>query len=739
MERLTRMGQDNPLHTPKANGYRSIWVVSPCFNRPNDARNLCQALARLLLPVMCKPYLVLVDNASQPALADSVGDTPLPEPWTCHHVMLPCNAGGSGGYNAGLGYVLERARDEDAVWLLDSDAVPEPEALIALLDAHGAPGVVAVGSLLQDPQTGEFYELGGRVIPSTGEYASAWKPVPGLAPPSAIEAQYLAACSLLTSVRAIRLAGLMPDTFLNGDDVAWGYRLARATGGRLVATPSSVVVHPRWDRMRTVARYFAARNAMSALPTAGVGVYRRVLREAARAATLHATGLHALAELHMVGLRHAARGRVMGPLPAEIDPGHPDRPGLSREDAQASVVGRGRVVSARARRADWFAPAGSIALDQQGGWTISTSRSLRLCRALWSLVQGLFLAFLLQKRRGALAHAPPAPMPEVVRGKDQGLSIVVVAYNRKDALLRTLVRLHAHEPTASAQIIVVDNASNDGTVQALRERYPGVQSIALEANTGVAAFNTGVRAATGRTVLVLDDDACPDTKALSLALALLDDRPEVAAVALHPRHPDGGRSEWPFARLIADATDAWPVMGCGNLVRKDAWDRVGGYCEGYFLYRNDTDLALSLQGVGGVWFDPSWVVWHDSPAAARKSVRWCHLATRNWIWMARRHARGLQRLMACLGVLQALRLAGPRPRALAGVFQGTLEGLTRAAPPVGVRAPGAWKALMALRLGRPPRSVPRYVGPCMSTSKATTGQPTSPQNSSVPAPTTWSI
>ncbi len=739
MERLTDHGQQPASHPARAESQapRGLWVISPCFNRPADAQNLCGALERLKLPPDVLPTLVLVDNASTPSLAESVGASPIPSPWRCHHLRLPTNIGGSGGYNAGLAHAATHAHADDPVWLLDSDAIPEPEALLALLRTLAIPGVAAAGSLLKDPDTAEFYELGGKIDPKTGEYGSVW--TPSSDPPSqSVDAQYLAACSLLTTARAIRKTGLMPDTFLNGDDVAWGFRLARATGGRLVATPESVVVHPQWDRMRTIARYFAARNSMSALPQAGIGVFRRAMREAARAATLHATGLHALGDLHLIGLRHAAEGRVMGFPPKGTDLGNPDRPGLTREQADREVSGNARVVSARARRADFFNPKGSIAVDAQGGWTITTTRTTQLVRAVAAMLTGLKLALKLKRQGGSFAHAPPTPMSHEVRGGDHGLSIIIVAYNRKAALLRTLEYLHAKEPSASAELIVVDNASSDGTADAVREQFPAVRLIELDENTGVAAFNRGVEASTGKTVLILDDDSWPDPTALTLALELLAERNDIVGVALHPRHPDGGRSEWPFAHRVDLACDQWPVMGCGNLVRKAAWQRVGGYCEGYFLYRNDTDLALTLGTVGKVWFDPSWVVWHDSPAAARKSVRWCHLATRNWIWMAKRHSRRPTRAWAWLGIAQAFRLAGFRPNAIAAVIKGVRDGLFRAAPPTDSRSPQGWKALMRLRLGKPIPSSPRYVGPCPTSPTSPTPQATSAPTSSEPSPMTRS-
>ncbi len=639
------------------------------------------------------------------------------------------NTGGSGGFNAGLAKCMGQSRIVDLVWLLDSDAEPVPDALRHLLDVLSNTDAAMVGSCLVDPQTREPFECGGFIDRKSGEYVQH--------PPSdhqPVECDYLAACSILTTPEVVRRSGLFPETFLNGDDVGWGCRVRRATDKPLLGVPASRVAHPQPDRMRTVARYFAARGAMIALPEAGVPMFSRAMREAARAASLHAAGLHALGELHLIGLRDAASGRVMGALPAGIDPGNPDLPGLTPEQAEQKVTGRGRVVSARARRGDLLNPRGSIAIDSQGGWSISTSRFTQARKAIGALVRGTGLALKLRKHGGAFGHAPPAPMANQVRGAVHGLSIVIVAYNRKDALLRTLEHLSHAEPAASAEVIVVDNASSDGTAQALGERFPAVRCLELPENTGVAAFNRGVEAASGKTVLILDDDSWPDATALSLALELLDDRDDVAGIALHPRHPDGGRSEWPFARRIGQACDAWPLMGCGNLVRVDAWRRAGGYCEGFFLYRNDTDLALSLSTIGKIWFDPSWVVWHDSPAATRKSVRWCHLATRNWMWMARRHSRHPGRFWAWLGVLQAFRLAGLRPAAVMAVVRGVLEGLFGKAPTTAASSPKGWKALISLRLGKPVAHAARYVGPCPK-NQTRQAPSTSRPSSSEPSPT----
>lgn len=260
------------------------------------------------------------------------------------------------------------------------------------------------------------------------------------------------------------------------------------------------------------------------------------------------------------------------------------------------------------------------------------------------------------------------------------LSILILSYNRREALRRTLRELRVGAP-AEAQVIVADNGSTDGSVAMVRAEFPAVEALALGANLGVAGFNRAAERARGEMLLILDDDAWPDPAGLAAALAMMDREPAVGGVALAPVHPRTGVAEW---RHATAARTRWPFMGCGNLVRTEAWRRVGGYEEAFFLYRNDCDLALKLLAAGwDVVFDPAWVVWHDSPAAARKSERWLRLATRNWVWMTARHGRGpMAALGAAAGAAWALRLAGLDRARLAAAWAGLAEGMTESAPPL---------------------------------------------------------
>lgn len=282
------------------------------------------------------------------------------------------------------------------------------------------------------------------------------------------------------------------------------------------------------------------------------------------------------------------------------------------------------------------------------------------------------------------------------------LSVIIVVFNRRQALERTLAEVSAAlERLAAfqggvpvdrldiaarrdcAEIIVVDNASTDGSTDGIEDRFPSCRVIRLTANTGVAAFNRGAEAAAGTYLLILDDDAWPDGDSLSQAVGFLESTPGVAAVMLQPVHPGTGRAEWPFDR-VGSLTREWPDLRCANLIRRDAWNAVCGYEERFFLYRNDTDLALKLLGAGrDVVYQPAWRAMHDSPHIAVRRVRWFTLSTRNWIWMCRRHAPAPAWVLpALLGWFWAHRLARLSPPRHVAAIRGGIGGLVGTPPPL---------------------------------------------------------
>ena len=751
VDRLAPLRASRPVEVagPAA---RRVTAVIPCYNRQRDLDLLLGDLAGLRVPAGVALDVLVVDNASEPPLRAEGARVSL--------LRARRNEGGSGGFNAGMAAAMSRGTphaEGEFLWLLDSDVRLDEGALGPLLEAlESDAGAVAAASGLHEPASGAGFEAGGYIDRASGEYVQQ---TPGGAETRRVE--YAAACSLLVPRWAAEAAGPMGEFFVSGDDVEWCLRLARATGGHVLAVPSSRAVHPRPDRMRTGARYFAARNAFAAMEAAGCGVrcrLRRALREVGRAACQTMMGRDDLARLHLQGLRDALDG-VRGPMPPDLKFEAPrpleTLPAAIREAVGARGVGRVSlglaldvdadrvaaslrrlavnparvrdgaewssriarrslrrlltgpphdlaVVSARGRPVDWM--AGRVLVTVwEGGFVIRRirrrERAAALARVLW---EGAGVSWRLSRARPASPGPKPALSPATRRGT---VAVVVVSYNRAGALLKTLEALAADTDFAGAPVIVVDNGSSDGTPERLREsRGENVTLVALEENLGIAAYNRGVAQAEADYVLILDDDARPDAGAVAGAAALLDARPDLAGVALHPRHPENGRSEWGFAPR-ARATEAWPFMGCGNLVRRSDWLRAGGYEPAFFLYRNDTDLALTFLAMGrGVHFNPAWVVWHDSPAAARKSPRWFRLATRNWVWVCKRHGAGATRAAAILrGWAWAHRLAGLSVGSHLRVLCGVLAGLLRRAPalPTGIVSDGTGlRGLLAARRGQ---------------------------------------
>ena len=244
------------------------------------------------------------------------------------------------------------------------------------------------------------------------------------------------------------------------------------------------------------------------------------------------------------------------------------------------------------------------------------------------------------------------------------LDIIIVSFNARADLERCLHSLHAAPPSLSCRIIVVDNASADGSVEAVREGWPDVEVIALARNAGFAAANNaGIRAGRGELLLLLNSDTIVPPGAIDRLAARLLREPDVAAAG--PRLVDGeGRAEWSFGRmltprnearrlvinrlytkrvpvvaqLVARATrrEAYPdwVSGACLLVRRDAAEAAGLLDERFFMYEEDVDFCASLRALGGrILFTPEAEVVHlrgrsarSAPAATRLAYHRSHAA-----------------------------------------------------------------------------------------------------------------
>jgi len=214
------------------------------------------------------------------------------------------------------------------------------------------------------------------------------------------------------------------------------------------------------------------------------------------------------------------------------------------------------------------------------------------------------------------------------------IAAVVLNWNRRDDTLACLASLEgqAGPDAVDRRVILVDNGSSDGTVDAVRAAFPAVEVITLPENRGYAAgVNVGIRHALAGgadwTLLVNNDtDAEPDT--LGRLLAAAQD-PTAGLITPTIYYYDDPSVVWPSAgwrrklTLAAFDTTARPpsrhpydvewTTGCWLLVRRAVWESVGLFDERFGVYFEDHDLCLRVRAAG-------WRILHVPGATARHRV-----------------------------------------------------------------------------------------------------------------------
>jgi len=192
------------------------------------------------------------------------------------------------------------------------------------------------------------------------------------------------------------------------------------------------------------------------------------------------------------------------------------------------------------------------------------------------------------------------------------LSIIVISYNTRELLRRCLQSLQKHNP--DAEIIVVDNASHDRSVEMTRAEFPTVKLIQMEENIGFArANNIGLPYANGEFVLLLNSDTYLVDDTLNRCMEWMCSQPEVAAAsprligfdgvpqaAAHPFpsfHNKLRQTFWmPSRRVDENLHDgnSW-LIGAALMLRKEALKQLDGFLDTeYFMYWEDTDLCSRL-------------------------------------------------------------------------------------------------------------------------------------------------
>jgi len=220
------------------------------------------------------------------------------------------------------------------------------------------------------------------------------------------------------------------------------------------------------------------------------------------------------------------------------------------------------------------------------------------------------------------------------------VSIIIVNWNTRDLLHDCIESALRTAGPLKVEIIVVDNASTDGSVAMVRRQYPFIKLIANSQNVGFArANNQAVAASRGQYLLLLNSDAHLLPNSLQSMAATLAAGPAVGLVGAQLRNSDGSfqASYSPFPGLWQEFLilsslgrrlyGRWYpsrgpqdcqgpavvgyVEGACMLVRREAYQAVGGLDEAYFMYAEDVEICYALRQKGWqVCYQPAALVVH---------------------------------------------------------------------------------------------------------------------------------
>lgn len=232
------------------------------------------------------------------------------------------------------------------------------------------------------------------------------------------------------------------------------------------------------------------------------------------------------------------------------------------------------------------------------------------------------------------------------------ISIIIVNYNTKALTLDCLRSIYASETTYRYEVIVVDNASHDGTVEAIRAQFAGVRCIENEANVGFSkANNLGINVALGQYILLLNSDTVIEPSTLQVMGDYMEGRPEVGASGCKLVLADGTLDKackrgfptpsasfyyaFGLSKLFPNVQrfnryqlgyldedeehEIDSLVGAFMLVRREAIEQVGLLDETFFMYGEDIDWCYRIKQAGWhIMYYPRTTVVHYKGASSRR-------------------------------------------------------------------------------------------------------------------------
>ncbi len=235
------------------------------------------------------------------------------------------------------------------------------------------------------------------------------------------------------------------------------------------------------------------------------------------------------------------------------------------------------------------------------------------------------------------------------------LSIIIVNYNVKEFLQNLLYSIQKAAKNVSHEVIIIDNASDDGSVEFIKEKFREAILVENKENVGFGrANNIGLRISKGNFILLLNPDTIVSEDTFLKVMDFCNKTPDAGLVGCKILNPDGtlqlacrrgfpgpwtsfckvsGLSTiFPNSRLFArynltylnedETYEVDAVSGSFMMLRREVYDKIGGFDEDFYMYGEDLDLCYRIQKVGYkvFYFHETQIIHYKGESTRRSSI-----------------------------------------------------------------------------------------------------------------------
>ena len=233
------------------------------------------------------------------------------------------------------------------------------------------------------------------------------------------------------------------------------------------------------------------------------------------------------------------------------------------------------------------------------------------------------------------AAASPSIEPENRVTSTVPVSAVISTWNKKDDVRENLLALK-RQTRPPAEIVVVDNASRDGTAEMIRTEFPEVHLIEMphDRKGACETFNIGFKAATQPLTAIMDDDVAAPPEWLQTLVERLEREPPTTAMVSSKVVEPGMPDEFLNSPAVNQERYMATFRGCGTLVRSAVLREAGYYDERFFIYGNERDLSARVLSLGHrILQCPQAEIFHKTPFGMKAGKRSLYYHVRNfWLY-----------------------------------------------------------------------------------------------------------